>query len=303
MSKKKENPELEEVIPETGDEDLIDQACQEKADSYEEEKEEAISGQKPNIAEQQDANEIQKPEMPEQKKSVANHYSKPLTAKHAAEVKKPAKLKQPTIDDLIANIHQEPAKAKVELPEHLKPKKKVWTPDQGVTKKEVEIIGEKFDEKPIMVAVKTKVPPGFISGPEQHKVNVDPQPYIFKLDPDLLDNDTLCLGATHFELLKVYATPIQKAQALVGVEALHPKWLYLWFDCFSGHAGNTTTKRIRVYMIKGYNEFASKEIKPNKMIDLPDDIQHVILTCADSPQIEDFEFLEPYMPIKGAKKS
>jgi hypothetical protein len=290
MAKKKDDPELEEVIPETGDEDLIDQACQEKADSYEDEKEEAGNGQKPIS------------------KQHADDRQKPVEKEHAAEVKKPATTKQPTIDDLIANIHQEAPKAKVELPEHLKPKKKVWTPDQGVTKKEAAALQTNFDNlaKPqngeVFKPEKTKVPPGFVSGPAQHAAGTDPQPFIFKLDPDLLDNDNLCLGATHFELLKVYASPVQKAQALVGVEALHPKWLYLWFDCFSGHAGNTTTKRIRVYLIKGYNEFASYTIKPNKMIDLPGDIQHVILTCADAPQIEDFEFLEPYMPIKGDKK-
>jgi hypothetical protein len=296
---KKQNPELEEVIPETGDEDMIDQACQEKADSYEGE----------NAAEDDQQPDDVKQDAVSQEKSEAHKHAvaqqKPGAGKHA-------KKKQPTIDDMIANIqsHETP-KAKIELPDHLVPKKKVWTPDQGVTKKEAQIVGgvtpgmkpqsEQDWKGPLEIPAKTKVPPGFISGPAQHATVTDPQPYLFKLDPKLMDSDVLCPGATHFELLKVYATPIQKAQALVGVEALHSKWLYLWFDCFSGHAENTTTKRIRVYMIKHYNEFASKEIKPNKMIDLPGDIQHVILTCADTPQIEDFEFLEPYMPIKEKK--
>jgi hypothetical protein len=305
MAKKKDDPELEEVIPETGDEDLIDQACQEKLNSYKEEKEEAGDHQKTTKEELAVKNE-----QPDDQQ-LAMTTEKPDAHKPASVTEKPVTAKQLTIDDVISDIHQEAPKPKINIPAELMPKKKVWTPNQPVSKEEAaavsHVVGgitpgmtqqKDFDLEAAPVAVKKKTPPGLVSGPKPHEMAHDPQPFIFKLPAPAPPGDFEYDKFYVFQLLKVYATALQKSHALIGVEKLLPNCLYLWFDCFDGHAGNTTTKTIRVYMIKDYDEFACKEIKPHKMIDLPKDIQHVILTCASAPQLDDLFFLEDWMPIK-----
>lgn len=282
MPKKKDDPQLEEVIPETGDEDLIDQACTQNQEIIEEASEEAAESAKKTSGSKQHADDAEKTKVPE-----------------------PAKVsKQPTIstiDDLIGDIHQAPAKPKIHIPAELVPakKKKVWTPSEPATKAEADAVAKvvggvtpgmtKQEEWKGLPVSAVKAPKGLISGPAQGAMATDPQPFIFSLDTEF---------SASFELLKVYASPIQRSHALIGVEKLLPTCLYLWFDCFDGHAGNPTTKSIRVYMIKDYDEFACKDVKPHKMIDLPKNIQHVIFTCATAPQLDDLFFLEDWMPIK-----
>jgi hypothetical protein len=235
--------------------------------------------------------------------SALNHEqsgSSKRQKKKAENKKEPETTKLSPIDDLIGAVHQPLHRPMVDIPAELRAPKKIWTPEEkkphiALPQPETTAVG--LNNVPLSMQVPADLP-GLLHKPFNQ---YDKQPFIFDNTAwkhDLEDGKM----AKHcwYEKLYVFASAVQKSQALIGVKELEEDSLYLWFDCFDGHAVNSTKKPVRMYLIKDYFEFISRVVTPHSVLVIPQKNTHLLMTAEDAPQIEDFEFLNQHMPIKDS---